>query len=125
MEHMLSNKVSRMEFDDIRQFESDTSQGKIRFRIMDLDNGTLVLISGSDKFRLGLSAVAIPPGQGRSEPTSTGLFSAGLDAALVRTLAERVSALINQSCMVVVAVSALNQALMMELMTILKSHLLT
>ncbi|MFX0055851.1 MAG: hypothetical protein ACFFAX_06170 [Promethearchaeota archaeon] len=114
-----------MKFDDIRQFESDTSQGKIIFRIMDFENGALVLISDSDRFRLGLSAVAIPPGQGRSEPTSTGLFSAGLDAALVRTLAERVSAWTNQSCMVVVAVSSLNQALVMELMTILKNHLLT
>ncbi len=114
-----------MEFDDIRQFESDTSQGKIMVRIMDFENGVLVLISGSDKFRLGLSAVAIPPGQGRSEPTSTGLFSTGLDATLVRTLAERVAAWTNQSCMIVMAVSGLNQILMMELMTILKNHLLT
>ncbi|MHA2141363.1 MAG: hypothetical protein ACXADC_03010 [Candidatus Thorarchaeota archaeon] len=114
-----------MEFDDIRQFESDTSQGKILVRIMDLENGTLVLISGSEKFRLGLSAVAIPPGQGRTEPTSTGLFSAGLDAALVRTLAERVAAWVNKSCMIVVAVNTLNQAFLMELMTILKNHFLT
>ncbi len=121
----MNSLVLRMKFDDIRQFESDTSQGKILVRIMDLENGTLVMISGSDKFRLGLSAVAIPPGQGRSEPTSTGLFSAGLDAALVRTLAERVAAWINQTCMIVVAVSALNQTLVMELMTILKNHFLT
>jgi hypothetical protein len=114
-----------MEFDDIRQFVSDTSQGKILFRIMDFENGTLVLISDSDKLRLGLSAVAIPPGHGRSEPTSTGLFSAGLDAALVRTFAERVSAWTNQSCMVVIAMSTLNQVIVMELLTILKNHLLT
>ncbi|MHA2193746.1 MAG: hypothetical protein ACXAAR_10010 [Candidatus Thorarchaeota archaeon] len=50
-----------MEFDDIRQFESDTSQGKIRFRIMDLENGALVLISGTDKFRLGLSRCSTCP----------------------------------------------------------------
>ncbi|MFW9845426.1 MAG: hypothetical protein ACFFD6_01655 [Candidatus Thorarchaeota archaeon] len=117
--------VLLMEFDDIRQFESDTSLGKIRVRVMELENGMILLISDSEKFKMGLSAVAIPPGQGRSEPTSTGLFSAGLNSALVRTLAERVAAWINRACMVVVAVSGLNQTTMLELMTILKNHFLT
>ena len=42
------------------------------------------------QYRLGISAVAIPPGQGRSDPTSTALFTMGLDTTLVRTIAERI-----------------------------------
>ena len=111
--------------DDIREFDFDTSFGKIRFRIMDMENGLLLLVSDTEQYRIGFSAVAIPPGQGRNEPTSTGLFTMGLDATLVRTIAERVSAWTNQTCMIVAGIKGLNREMMMELTTILKGHLLT
>jgi hypothetical protein len=114
-----------MELSDIRQFESDSSRGTIRVRVMDLENGLLLLITDSEKYKLGLSAVAIPPGQGRTDPTSTGLFSAGLDSTQVRTLAERVSSWIGQTCMLVVSVGPLDQPFMLELLTILKNYLLS
>ncbi|MFX1367923.1 MAG: hypothetical protein ACFFAY_04935 [Promethearchaeota archaeon] len=114
-----------MGLSDIRQFESDSSRGKIRVRVMDLENGLLLMITDSERYKLGLSAVAIPPGQGRTGPTSTGLFSAGLDSTQVRILAERVSSWIGQTCMIVVSVGPLEQAFMLELLTILKNHLLS
>ena len=112
-----------MEFDDITEFSSETSTGIIKVRIMNLSNGQLVLISDSDQFRLGVAAVAIPAGQGRSEPTSSGLFTMGLDATLVRTLAERIASWTNQTCMVVLGMSPLTRESMMELTTLLRNHL--
>jgi hypothetical protein len=114
-----------MEFEDISEFSSETSAGTIKIRIMDLSNGQLVLITDSDRFRLGLSAVAIPAGQGRSEPTSTGLFTEGLKITLVRTLAERVASWTNQTCMLVLGMSALTRERMMELTSLLKDHLVS
>ena len=114
-----------MEFEDISEFSSETSTGTIKIRIMDLSNGQLVLITDSDRFRLGLSAVAIPAGQGRSEPTSTGLFTEGLEITLVRTLAERVASWTNQTCMLVLGMSALTRERMMELTSLLRDHLVT
>ena len=113
-----------MEFKDIQEFETDFSQGKLRVRIMTLDNGTLILLSDSDNFRLGQSAVAIPPGHGRSEPTSAGLFSTGMTSTTVRTIAERVAVFTNQTSMVVVGVKDITQDVMMELVLILKNHFL-
>lgn len=123
--HFLFKGERKMELSDIRQFESDSSRGKVRIRVIDLENGLLLMITDSEKYKLGLSAVAIPPGQGRAEPTSTGLFSAGLDSTHVRTLAERVSSWIGQTCMIVVSVGPLDQAFMLELLTILKNYLLS
>ncbi|TET10605.1 MAG: hypothetical protein E3J86_05330 [Candidatus Thorarchaeota archaeon] len=114
-----------MEFEDISEFSSETSAGTIKIRIMDLSNGQLVLITDSDRFRLGFSAVAIPAGQGRSEPTSTGLFTEGLEITLVRTLAERVASWTNQTCMLVLGMSALTRERMMELTSLLKDHLVS
>jgi len=114
-----------MEFEDISEFSSETSTGTIKIRIMDLSNGQLVLITDSDRFRLGLSAVAIPAGQGRSEPTSTGLFTEGLEITLVRTLAERVASWTNKTCMLVLGMSALTRERMMELTSLLRDHLVT
>ena len=114
-----------MEFEDISEFSSETSAGTIKIRIMDLSNGQLVLITDSDRFRLGLSAVAIPAGQGRSEPTSTGLFTEGLEITLVRTLAERVASWTNQTCMLVLGMSALTRERMMELTSLLKDYLVS
>ncbi|MHA2378590.1 MAG: hypothetical protein ACXADO_01230 [Candidatus Thorarchaeota archaeon] len=114
-----------MNSEDIRHFEADTSLGKVRIRVIDLDNGTLLLLSDSERFRLGLSAVAIPPGRDESEPTSSGLFSTGLDTILVRTLAERVVSWTGRTCMAVVAVKGLNQKVLLELMAALKDFLLT
>ena len=111
--------------DDIRDFDVDSSKGKIRLRILEMDNGLILLISDSEKFRIGLSAIAIPGGQGRTQATSSGLFTAGLDAALVRTLAERVAIWTNQTCLVVVGVKALDRDTLMELTVILKNHLVT
>ncbi|MFW9799389.1 MAG: hypothetical protein ACFFD9_03060 [Candidatus Thorarchaeota archaeon] len=114
-----------MDFEDIRHLESDTDLGKIRIRVMDLENGTLVLLTDSERFRLGLSAVAVPPGRNESEPPSSGFFSEGLDTILARTLAERIVSWTGKTCMIVVAVKGLTQKVMVELMTSLKNHLLT
>ncbi len=111
-----------MEFEDIFEFSSETSAGKIMVRIMDLLNGQLVLITDSDRFRLGLAAVAIPAGHGRSGPTSTGLFTMGLDVTLVRTLAERIASWTNQTCMLVLGMGALTREHMMEITALLKDH---
>lgn len=114
-----------MEFDDITEFSSETSAGTVKIRIMTLANGILVLISDSNKFRLGLSAMAIPAGQGRSEPTSVGFFTKDIDSTLVRTLAERLASWTNQTCMLVVGMSSLTRERMLELMSVLRDHLLT
>jgi hypothetical protein len=113
-----------MEFEDITEFSSETSAGTVKVRIMSLSNGQLVLVTDSNQYRLGLSAMAIPPGQGRSEPTSSGLFTKELDSTLVRTLAERVASWTNQTCMLVLGISGtLNRERMMELTSLLKNHL--
>ncbi|TFG33883.1 hypothetical protein EU527_06140 [Candidatus Thorarchaeota archaeon] len=114
-----------MGFDDISEFTSETSIGVIRFRILNLANGHLLLISDKDQYRLGVSAVAIPPGQGSSEPTSASLFSMGIDITLVRTLAERVAAWTNTTCMVIIGISQLTREVMIELLLVLKNHLLS
>ena len=114
-----------MEFDDITEFSSETSTGTIKVRIMTLTNGILVLISDSDKFRLGLSAMAIPAGTGRSEPTSVGFYTKDIDSTLVRTLAERLASWNNQTCMLVVGMSSLTRERMLELMSVLRDHFLT
>ncbi|MFW9962130.1 MAG: hypothetical protein ACFFCX_01075 [Candidatus Sifarchaeia archaeon] len=114
-----------MKFDDITEFSSDTSAGTIKVRIMTMTNGVLVLITDSDQFRLGLSAMAIPAGQGRSEPTSVGFFTREIDSTLVRTLAERIALWSNQTCMLVVGMSSVTRERMLEVMSILKGHFLT
>ena len=114
-----------MEFEDITEFTSETSTGPVIIRIMTLTNGILVLISDSNKFKLGLSAIAIPAGQGRSEPTSVGFFTKEIDSTLVRTLAERLALWTNQTCMLIVGVNSLTRERMLELMSVLKDHLLT
>lgn len=114
-----------MEFDDISEFSSETSAGTIKIRIMTLTNGKLVLISDSKSFRLGLSAMAIPAGQGRSEPTSVGFFTTEIESTLVRTLAERLASWTNQTCMLVVGMTSLTRERMLELMSVLRDHLLT
>ena len=113
-----------MEFEDITEFSSETSAGTIKVRIMSLSNGQIVMMTDSDQFRLGLSAMAIPAGQGRSEPTSSGLFTRELDSTLVRTLAERISSWTNQTCMLVLGISGpLTRERMMEFTALLKTHL--
>ncbi len=112
-----------MEFDDITEFSSETSTGTIKVRLMSLSNGLLVLITDSEQFRLGVAAVAIPPGQGRSEPTSSGLFTMGLDATLVRTLAERIASWTTQTCMLVLGMSPLTRERMIEITSLLRNHL--
>ena len=112
-----------MDFEDITEFSAETSTGKIRVRTLSLSNGQIVLISDSDQFRFGLSAMAIPPGQGRTSPTSSGLFSMKVDSALVRTLAERVASWTNQTCMLILGIGdTLTRERTMELTAILKDH---
>ena len=108
---------------DITEFESNYSKGTLRVRMLELENGLLVLLSDSDRFRLGQSAVAIPAGQGRAEPTSAGVFSGALDVALVRTIAERIAAMTGQTCMVVSGIREISREIMMEIIVILKNHL--
>jgi len=111
-----------MEFDDIYEFSSETSIGTIRVRILDLENGLLILISDKEQFRLGPSAVAIPSGQGSSEPTSTGLFSMGLDNALVRSVTERVASWTNRTCIIITGLTQMNRDIMIEIVSLLKDH---
>jgi hypothetical protein len=114
-----------MNYDDLSEFSSETSIGTIRVRILDLENGLLILITNQERFRLGLSAVAIPPGQGSSEPTSTSLFSMGLENALIRTVSERVAAWTNRTCMIVSGLSQINREIMLEIVSLLRDHLVT
>lgn len=112
-----------MGFDDISELTSETSIGQVKIRILNLENGLLLLFSDKDQYRLGISAVAIPPGQGRSDPTSTALFTMGLDTTLVRTIAERVASWTNNTCMVVCGLAQLNRDIIMELLSYLRDHL--
>ena len=114
-----------MEQQDIREFEVDTSQGKVKMRIIELENGLLLMFSDSDKYRLGFSAVAIPPGQGRLGPSSASVFSTGLDAALIRTLAEKIAALTGLTCMIVLAMKNLSQLTIMEILNSIKPIFVT
>ena len=116
--------VVQMGFDDISELISETSIGKVKIRILNLENGLLILFSEKEQYRLGISAVAIPPGQGRTEPTSTALFTMGLDTMLVRTIAERIASWTNNTCMVVSGLPKLNREIMMELLSFLRDHLL-
>lgn len=115
--------VVLMGFDDITELTSETSIGDVYIRILNLENGLLLLFSEKEQYRLGISAVAIPPGQGRSEPTSTALFTMGLDTTLVRTIAERIASWTSNTCMVVSGITKLNRDVMMELLTFLRDHL--
>ena len=112
-----------MTSEDITEFKNQFSKGTLRVRMTELENGTLVLLSDSSKYRLGQSAMAIPPGHGRTEPTSAGVFSGGLDSAMVRTLAERVAAITGQTCMIISGVREMTREVMMEIMVILKNRL--
>lgn len=114
-----------MEFSDIRQFELNTSRGKVKVRVMEFENGQLFLLSDSEKFRLGLTAIAIPPTNGRAEPTSSSFLSAGIDATHIRTIAERVSSWVGQTCMIVAAMSNIDQTYMLEILTSLKGYILS
>ena len=115
--------VVLMSFDDISELTAETSIGNVKIRILNLENGLLMLFSEKEQYRLGISAVAIPPGQGRSEPTSTALFTMGLDTTLVRTIAERIASWTNNTCMVVSGLPQLNRDIMMELLSFLRDHL--
>lgn len=112
-----------MDATDIDDFEIETSTGLLRLRVMYLENGLVVLLSDSDNFRLGNTAVGIPEGRGRTEPTSTTLFSNAIDSTLARTLAERVSSWKNQACILVVSVKELDRTSTMDVMRALKQHL--
>ena len=112
-----------MEHQDITEFEINTSLGKVKLRIIELDNGSLFMFSDSDKYRFGFSSVAIPPGHGRPGPSSASMFSTGLDAALCRTLAEKIAALTGQTCMIVLAIKDLSQLVIMEILNNIKSIL--
>ena len=115
--------VVLMGFDDISELTAETSIGSVNIRIQNLENGLLMLFSEKTKYRLGISAVAIPPGQGRTEPTSTPLFTMGVDTTLVRTIAERIAAWTNSTCMIVSGLAQLNREVMMELLSFLRDHL--
>ncbi len=112
-----------MDTQSIDDFNVETTTGLLRLRVMYLENGLIVLLSDSSNFKLGNTAVSIPEGTGRNEPTSTTLFSNALDSTLARTLAERVSSWTNQACILVVSAKDLNRASTMEVMKVLKQHL--
>lgn len=108
---------------DVTEFESNYSKGILRVRLIELENGLLVLLSDSERFRLGQSAVAIPPGQGRTDPTSSGVFSGVLESALIRTIAERIAIMTGHTCMLVSGIREMSRDTMMEIIVILKNHL--
>lgn len=114
-----------MEFDDISEFSKDTSFGMVKIRIMTLENSLLVMISDTDRFKLGPSAIAIPPGKGSSHPTSTGLFSMSIDTSLVRTMSESLASWTNQTCMVIIALKQMNREITLELVRLLRDHFVT
>jgi hypothetical protein len=112
-----------MDFEDITEFSTDTSSGKIRVRVMNLSNGQIVMISDSDQFRLGISALAIPTGQEWAGPTSSSLFTTEIDSTMVRTLAEKVTSWTNQTCMLILGVGGtLTRERVMELTALLRDH---
>ncbi|NWF96138.1 MAG: hypothetical protein HXY34_08340 [Candidatus Thorarchaeota archaeon] len=111
-----------MTSDDTCEFESNLPHGLFRFRIIRLANGYLVLVTDSESFRFGVSAIAAPPVEGSRDHTSMSLLGTGLDTTLVRTIAERVSVLTNSTCMLMVAVSGLDRNVMMEIAGALRSH---
>ncbi|RDE14725.1 MAG: hypothetical protein C4K49_07155 [Candidatus Thorarchaeota archaeon] len=111
-----------MESGEIQDFESETERARLKVRVMHLENGLLILISDSERFRLGLSAVAVPGGSGRPEPSSTGFLSVGEEAVQVRILAETVAKRTGQMCMVVVAVKELSRAFLMDITRTLREH---
>lgn len=117
------SSVVLMGFNDISELTSETSIGDVKIRILNLENGLLILLSEKEQYRLGISAVAIPPGQGRSEPTSTALFTMGLDTTIVRTIAERIASWTNNTCMIVSGLPQLSREVMMELLSFLRDHL--
>ncbi len=110
---------------DILEFSVEQPHGLFRFRIMRLANGLLILISDSDSFRLGLSAVAVPPPHDSKIPTSMSLLGAGMDLSMVRAIAERIASLTGHTCLVVVGVRHLDMTVMSEIVNALKNHLVS
>ncbi|MFX0106946.1 MAG: proteasome assembly chaperone 4 family protein [Candidatus Hodarchaeota archaeon] len=113
-----------MQHDDIREFELETTKGKINVRIMNLENAIMVFLTSHDRFRMGPSALAIPPGHGRTTSTSMDFFSGDLAPVIVRSLAERVAVWLGMRCMVIVSIKELDHALMGEILKQLKGHLM-
>jgi hypothetical protein len=114
-----------MSYTGTEDFKTTLAHATLSFRIMKLENGLLVMISDSDAFRLGPSAVSVPSGQLRREPTSMVVSGVGQDLMIVRSIAERISAWTNSMCMLIVAVKNINRELMLEIVNVLKSHLVT
>jgi hypothetical protein len=115
--------VDSMDAKNINDLDVETKTGLLRVRVMYLENGLIILLSDSSKFRLGNTAVSIPEGRGRNEPTSTTLFSNAIDSTLARTLAERISSWTEQACILVVSVKDFDRASTMGVMRALKQHL--
>ncbi|MCF2135658.1 MAG: proteasome assembly chaperone 4 family protein [Candidatus Thorarchaeota archaeon] len=109
----------------IEDFTVSIGETEIFLRIMQLENGLSVFISSSSQPRLGPIALASPPALGGSEPSSSSLFGMDQEAALVRTIAERIAVWSNQSCLVVISVKNLTRSLVMEILRSLNSHLLS
>ncbi len=113
-----------LELDDITEFESDLLSGHIKVRIIDMDNGLLVMITDSDKFKLGVTSLAIPSRPGMDTPVSSGIFSPGSDDTMVRTIAERISAWTKRPCLLVVHAKSKDREFMVGILTLLKNQLL-
>lgn len=109
----------------IQDLTVTTKGGDLLVRLMELENGLSVFISTSKRPRLGLIALSTPPVSGHTEPSSSSLFGANPESALVRTIAERITQWTGQSCLIVVAVKPLDRELVMEILRSLKNHLLS
>ncbi len=108
---------------DILEFSVEQPHGLFRFRVIRLANGLLILVTDTDSFRLGLSAVAVPPPVGSRSPTSMSVLGTGMDLSIVRAIAERIATLTGHTCLVVVGVRHLDLTVMTEIVNSLKMHL--
>jgi len=114
-----------MSTSDTEDFELSLPKMTLKFRIVTLENGFLVMISDSPSFRLGQSAVSVPSGQAKREPTSMAISAVGPDAMTVRTIAERISAWTGSMCMLIMAVKDTDRVVVMEIVNALKNHFVT
>ncbi len=114
-----------MSTSDTVDFEASLPKTTLKFRIVTLENGFLVMISDSAAFRLGQSAVSVPASQAKREPTSMAISGVGPDAMTVRTIAERISAWTGSMCMLIMAVKNTDRIVVMEIVNALKNHFVT
>ncbi|MBD3405795.1 MAG: hypothetical protein GF411_06655 [Candidatus Lokiarchaeota archaeon] len=111
--------------EEINDISVEISSGTLYIRIMDLENGMLILLSDSLKFRLGVSVIAMPGTDVHRRPLSRGIFAYDGNTSLLRSLSEQIARLSGRSCMLVSSVKELDQAKLIEIMAVFKGILLS